>query len=150
MKPAIIVDIDGTVALSKPDRAEAEAANVNYRPWFEATLEQVLLDTPHVRIVDLLVMLSRTHALVFITGREERSWSATQAWLVRQGLWDNSCRLFCRKNGNTRDDVAVKEELYWAYVSPTYDVKYVFDDRRCCADMWRGLGLLCLDVAGNE
>ena len=153
VKPTIIVDIDGTVALSKRDPAEAEAAGVNCRPWFEATAEQILNDTPHKPIVALVRMLCTYYIVAFITGREERSRGATVAWLMRYDLWGDSSVLMMRRNDDDRPDEVVKLEQYMkyrGYLSPACAVHYVIEDRTCCANMWRKAGLLCLDVAGNE
>ena len=54
------------------------------------------------------------------------------------------------EKGNRLDDKIVKECLYRTHVEPRFNVKFVLDDRNRVVDMWRSLGLKCLQVAeGN-
>lgn len=41
-------------------------------------------------------------------------------------------------------DAVIKEEIYRSFIKPHYDVQAVFEDRKQCVDMWRRLGLCCL------
>ena len=48
-----------------------------------------------------------------------------------------------RKNGDSRRDSIVKEEIFWNDIEPKYNVLAVFDDRDQVVKMWRELGIKC-------
>jgi hypothetical protein len=55
-----------------------------------------------------------------------------------------------REAGDSRKDSIVKQELYERHIKPSYDVFVVLDDRNQVVDMWRSLGLVCLQVAPGD
>ena len=55
-----------------------------------------------------------------------------------------------RKEGDHRRDSIVKKEIYDTLIKDEFDVEFVLDDRQQVVDMWREIGLKCLQVAeGN-
>lgn len=140
--PAILVDIDGTIAL----RGEREPHE------HEASMEDAV-NWPVVRIINEL-WLATGWTLVFMTGRQEKDRDVTEYWLWRQGLFIDSRiqshPLFMRSTGDTRKDSIVKRELYLANVEPFFNVEAVFDDRDSVVQMWRDQGLTCFQVAEGD
>lgn len=136
---AVIVDIDGTVALMGARS-----------PYDTATVDQ---DQPHTDIIDVVVALSATvDHVVFLSGRDEQCRETTVAWLRRHIALDLTCdwSLWMRPSGDRRRDSIVKAELFDANIRAEYSVLVVLDDRKQVVDMWRALGLTCLQVAeGN-
>jgi hypothetical protein len=51
-----------------------------------------------------------------------------------------------RAAGDKRSDDIVKREIYEQKIAPWRTVVAVFDDRNKVVNMWRELGLLCLQV----
>jgi len=50
-----------------------------------------------------------------------------------------------------RKDALVKAELFWEHVAPRWRVVGVIDDRAQVVAAWRGMGLMCAQVAeGNS
>lgn len=142
MKTAIIVDVDGTVAL----RPLTEGARGPY-DW-----GRVGEDIPNLPVIDVLQILRSYHwqaEFLVVSGRSQICWSETQEWLLIKGV---PCdRLFMREEGDYRPDVEVKADIYANEIKPYYKVHYVFDDRNCVVDMWRHrFGLTVFQVAeGN-
>lgn len=55
-----------------------------------------------------------------------------------------------RKDGDFRKDSIVKEEIYREWIEPFHEVLFCIDDRKQVVDMWRSIGLTCLQCAeGN-
>lgn len=54
--------------------------------------------------------------------------------------------LYMRTPGDMRKDFVIKKELYDAKIKNKYNVQFVLDDRNQIVDMWRGLGMTCLQV----
>jgi hypothetical protein len=55
-----------------------------------------------------------------------------------------------RKYGDFRQDSIVKQEIYEQLIAPDYDILCVLDDRQQVVDMWREIGLTCLQVAPGD
>lgn len=148
---AIIVDIDGTLAL-----------RTNRGPYDES---RVYEDQPNTNIINLINALQIGYQtdydlperqpfndtiLIFVSGRHETSRPDTLKWLsthVRNILpW----ALYMREDKDNRNDAVVKQEIYDAHIRDHYNVIAVFDDRDRVVKMWRSLGLTCLQVAEGD
>jgi predicted kinase len=123
---AVVVDIDGTVAL------------MNGRSPYDMT--RVGQDSPNH---------AAGHLVVYCSGRTDDSRDETEAWLDRHvGVPYEG--LFMRETGDQRRDSVVKQEIFDREIRGRYHVVGVFDDRAQVVRMWRGLGLTVFQVAeGN-
>ena len=135
---AIIVDIDGTVALMG-----------SRSPYDTTTVDQ---DLPHTDVIDVVIALSQAvDHIIFLSGRDEECRDLTERWLHRHlnGI-SAGYDLRMRPTGDRRRDSIVKAELFDQHVRDEYSVLVVLDDRRQVVEMWRSLGMTCLQVAeGN-
>jgi predicted kinase len=133
---AVLVDIDGTVALK------------GARSPFDET--RVHEDRPNTLVIEVV---RQEHAagkrVVFMSGRTDACREATEEWLrVHVGVpWE---ALHMRPAGDMRKDSVVKRELFDQHVRDRYDVRRVYDDRGQVVAMWRSLGLTCLAVADGN
>lgn len=133
---AYIVDIDGTVAI-KGDRS----------PYDETRVSE---DTPNMPVIEIVQCLSADGAaIVFVSGRSEDCRADTQNWLV-QYVALQKFDLFMRASGDKRKDSIVKREIFEGKIKDRYAIQAVFDDRNQVVDMWRSLGLTCLQVAPGD
>ncbi len=144
---AVLVDIDGTVALMGSRRGPFE--------W-----HKVGLDEPNVPVVDLVrtLLWSRDYAedyayspqptVIFMSGRDSACRAATADW-IRKHVGDFGFALHMRPAGDMRKDSVVKLELYNQYIRGKFNVAFCLDDRKQVIDMYRSIGLTVLDVAGN-
>ena len=161
-KKAIIVDIDGTLALMKDIR----------KPFDH---DKVHLDKPNQPVIDLVKALlgpdpkcRQFDVDVFIfSGRMDVPFDTpvtpddiaddcnsvgelTRHWLDKHLGWDVWDSLHLRKNNDYRKDSIVKKEMYDT-IKDTHDVLWVIDDRQQVVDMWRDdLGLTVLQVAKGD
>ena len=134
---AIIVDIDGTVAL-KGTRS----------PYDESRVSE---DQPNPPVVDLVWDQYRDgYEILFCSGRSDKCRKETLDWLRETFDLPSDPKLFMRKAGDTRKDSIVKYELFNENIRDNYRVKYVLDDRNQVVEMWRALGLTCLQVAPGD
>ena len=134
-KPScVICDIDGTIA----ERGDRNPFN-----W-----DKVHLDKPIVVIIDLLRLLAPVYEIILVSGRSDDSLKLTLEWLKEHDIPYHS--ILMRKGNDNRRDAVVKRELYETHIKPHFNVQFVLDDRNQVVDMWRSLGLVCLQVApGN-
>ena len=142
---AIIVDIDGTIALR------------DGRSPFD--YDKAYSDKADHRMAHLLKRLigDCDYEVFFVTGREDigdcrritTSWLNDNIYPVQghDGFVPiSNWKLLMRKEGDHRSDDIVKKEIYEMCIAPWYDVVAVFDDRDKVVKMWRDLGLLCCQV----
>ncbi len=128
---AIIVDVDGTIALRR-----------GRSPY---DYEKCDTDEPEDRVLQVVYDLhSAGYEVLFVSGREKvgNCELKTSQWISNH--YAGTFRLFMRNEGDHRADKLVKEEIYHEYIEPNYDVVAVIDDRNQCVDLWRSLGLLAL------
>lgn len=133
---AVLVDIDGTVALMG-DRS----------PYDMTRVEE---DKPnHAVITAIRAMHAFGHHIVFCSGRTDDGQASTESWLATHvGVPYEA--LFMRKTGDSRKDSVVKAEIFEREIRHRWHVTGVFDDRAQVVRMWRSLGLTVFQVAeGN-
>ena len=142
--PAILVDIDGTVA-QMVDRGPFEWSKVGN----DEPIENIW------KIVNWLWEGSPANIL-FMSGRDEVCFGETRKWLDRY-FWGAGRRpmvceqdLFMRPEGDQRPDEVVKLELFNKHIRDNYNVIAVLDDRQKVVNMWRSIGLTCLQVAPGD
>ena len=150
MNKAVIVDLDGTVALI--DRRREFAMKPNGKLDWDIFLnpENIPLDEPNEPIIKLVQLLeSVAYSIVIVSGRKHKMLRATILWLIKHNIPYHA--LFIRKSKDYRSDVIVKREIYDQYIDGVWDVKWVLDDRKRVVDMWRNeLNLTVLHVAEGD
>jgi len=138
----IIVDIDGTLAHIADGRSPYDAS----RAMNDSLDDAVSVITA--------MMYRHGYKVIILTGRHEEHRKVTEEWLEANGVEYDE--LYTRmeydvdEKGKRLDDALVKERLYNTHVKARFNVKFVLDDRNRVVDMWRSIGLKCLQVApGN-
>jgi predicted kinase len=133
---AVLVDIDGTVALIG-DRSPYDWTRVGF-------------DAPNQAVIEAVrAMHAAGNAVVFCTGRDEQARAETEAWLdLFVGVPYEG--LFMRAAGDNRKDALVKQEIFERDIRHHWRVAGVFDDRRQVVRMWRELGLTVFQVAEGD
>lgn len=135
MSRAIIVDIDGTVA------------HRTNRDPFE--YDKVIHDAADKETIEVIAAMWKSgYKIIFVTARDDSCFNDTYTWLT------HNCppfvKLYMRKTGDKRRDSEVKKEIYETQIKPNYDVLCVFDDRNQVVEMWRELGLKCMQVGYGD
>jgi hypothetical protein len=132
---AIICDLDGTLA------------HMNGRGPFEWL--RVGEDIVDEQIMGLLQLCHKYQILIIImSGRDMVCANQTKEWLFKNNI--PHCMLLMRTMNDNRKDAVVKEELFNNYVKDKYFIDFVLDDRDQVVQLWRGLGLKCLQVADGN
>lgn len=133
---AIIVDLDGTLALHRG------------RTPFE--WDRVHEDEPNMPVIHAVrAMAASGFTVVYCSGRDACCREATAAWIEQHVGVDGP--LYMRPAGDYRRDAVVKRELYENHIEPMYRVAFVLDDRDQVVELWRNeLGLTCFQVAPGD
>lgn len=142
---AVIVDIDGTLALNTSGRS----------PYDWSRVGEDSVNRPVAELVQ--TMHAAGYRIILMSGRDEVCKEATEQWLVLNDLllgdgpgWDVLPPLLMRAHDDNRRDATVKLELFDLFVRDEFDVKYVIDDRNQVVAAWRSIGLPVLQVADGD
>ena len=136
----IIVDLDGTVAL-KGDRDIFDYTKV----------DQDIPNKLVIKVVENYLSYGQGNKVIFLSGREDNCFEKTKIWIKDNiQLMDIESLLLMRKTGDNRNDAIVKKEIFDTHIKDKFYVEFILDDRNRVVDMWRKMGLICLQVAeGN-
>jgi predicted kinase len=131
---ALICDLDGTIAIHK-DRS----------PYDFGKCGTDLLCEPVANIVRLHAINGFT--ILYVSGRDNWCRLITEDWLQRNRMpVDVPHMLIMRPDTDKRKDYIVKLDLFNTHIRDSYNVRFVLDDRNQVVQMWRKLGLVCLQV----
>lgn len=134
--PAILVDVDGTLAL-----------NDGHRGWYD--YEKVINDKVKHEIARLVRLYHNDgFKVIVMSGRDDNCQRETAQWLKANDIPYNS--IFMRRTGDQRQDSIVKIELFNTFVRDNHRIEVVLDDRNQVVDAWRSIGLTCLQVAPGD
>lgn len=130
---AIIVDIDGTLAI-----------NDGSRSYYDYD-ENVKKDKLNLPVAEIMGSCMEYNRVILVSGREgnEKCRKATLEWLEENGVDYHD--LFMRGEGDSRSDVIVKTEIYEEHIKGKYNVLFVLDDRPRIVKMWCDLGIYTLN-----
>lgn len=136
---AVIFDLDGTLAL-----------NTGRDPYDWTKVEQDIVNQPIAMLYNMFNVDPQI-TIFFATARSEEAYEPTTAWLEKnlQVNWDKHV-LLMRETKDFRPDNEVKKDFYSKYIEPDYDVLMVFEDHDRVVDMYRSLGLTCLQVGDRK
>lgn len=135
---AIIVDIDGTVALH-PQRSHYDYSQVSTDS----------INVPVHNLVARLMRLGETN-IIFVSGRDDNCRDDTEKWLMDTFFLAHPPQLFMRETGDRRPDFIIKGEIFDAHIRNNYNVEFCIDDRNQVVNMWRSIGITCLQVADGD
>lgn len=133
---AVIVDVDGTVALHEGVRGPYDTSRYH-------------LDNPNLPVIDLVRDLhyKQGYQIVFCSGRHEDFREVTEEWLYEH-VKVPIAGLFMRPGPGP--DNEVKLDLFDKHIRDNFYVGFTLDDRDRVVKAWRSIGLTCLQVAeGN-
>lgn len=129
----IVCDLDGTLCLFDGNP-------------YERDFTQDRVNKPIADIVNLYA--ENGMRIFYVSGRKEKFRNQTELWLKKHDL-DWALPLM-RKDNDERKDAIVKKEIYEEFIKGKYNVQFVLDDRNQMVEMWRELGITCLQVAEGD
>lgn len=129
----VIFDIDGTLALMD-----------GRNPFDEAKYVEDRLNVPVYNMIQDYFDSPMQTKVILLSGRMNTGREQTEEWLkMHEVPYD---LLLMRKIKDFRADEIIKKEIYEQEIKGKYFVNFICDDRDKVVEMWRSLGLLCLQV----
>lgn len=146
MKPCVLFDIDGTLALIDHRRPLLDGEKPDWRT-FNSKMGD---DTPNRPVVELYKALwdSQKYQLILISGRGEEYRKITETWLIWNSIPFEE--LLMRPMNDFRPDTDIKKEILDQLRSEGKEIAFVVDDRNSVVDMWRRNGITCLQCAEGD
>lgn len=142
----VICDIDGTIAL-RGDRSPFDWNRVNEDSVNEP-IKQLLRCVYYNENPFGDYQSRKKVSIFFMSGRDTVCRKETEDWLDKNvGL---PYTLFMRERQNNEKDSVIKKQIFDTFIKDKYNVLFVLDDRNQTVDMWRSLGLTCLQVAPGD
>jgi predicted kinase len=127
---AVICDLDGTLCLLR-----------NRNPYYASRCDQ---DDLNPVVASLLV----GKTVLLVSGREEKYREPTLNFLTKYNIQYHA--LWMRETGDRRKDSIIKKEIFDRHIRDVYNIEFVLDDRNQVVELWRSLGLTCLQVADGD
>jgi len=134
----IVVDLDGTLCDSAHREHLARA-----KDWdqFHALIGE---DEVHADVHRFLDICQGNHAIVALTGRNDRYRGATLAWMRRKGIDNLFEEILMRSEDNYEPDHELKPRLLDEWLTANghdhNDVWLILEDRDKVVEAWRNLG----------
>ncbi|QFG14314.1 polynucleotide kinase [Mycobacterium phage Tourach] len=145
LREAIIVDIDGTVA------------HMTGRSPYDYTQVHTDVVDENVRwLVNVIDQFGITNdvSVLFVSGRDDSCRNETVRWLYDNGIPFDELHMRPTgakdEHGNKLPDYLVKYDLFDQNIRGKYNVRFVLDDRDQVVNLWRSLGLKCLQVQPGD
>lgn len=138
MKPAIIIDIDGTLSDPSNRRHFVEGDEKDWKSFNNAMGSDAVNEWCRL----IISRFEEDHRIILVSGRSDEYRDITQKWLINNNIGYDA--LYMRKQGDYRKDSIVKQEIYNNNIKGFYNILFCIDDRQQVVDLWRSLGLVCL------
>jgi len=169
MKPLYIFDLDGTLALNDHRKHFiADKKNQRWDDFYRACVDDVP-NKPVIRIMEQLLFgedeccgqcrtkIEPPSDIKIFSGRSIIVLNQTIKWLSKNTLLGIAGEPYCasilymRKQGDSTPDQILKAQWYNELSQQDKDrLICVFDDRQKVVDMWRSIGVTCLQVAKGD
>ena len=143
---AIIVDLDGTLADCEHRKKFIEGSKKDWKSFLKD--ENIIQDKLNLWCASIISHFKSSHKIILVTGRNEFTRYITEEWLASHDQYYDL--LLMRKDQDYRQDVVIKEEIYNLHIQPNFSVTFCVDNRKQVVDMWRRMGLICLQCDEGE
>jgi hypothetical protein len=150
-KNVVLFDLDGTLALIDKRReiSTKENGKINWNLFHDP--KNIKYDIPNAPVVEMAQIFAESGLLIVIfSGRSDITELTTKSWLSRNRIPFHSLTMRPHKTRNFVPDEILKKEMLNDAPFDLDDILMVVDDRQKVVDMWRGLGLTCLQVAPGD
>ena len=150
MKNTIIFDLDGTLALI--DKRRELSTKPNGKIDFDKLHDPSLIkhDKPNWPVIKMAQLFAEQgFKIVIFSGRSDKTATATLSWLSQSKVPFNKLVMRPQNTMGFVPDEILKKDMLDKHLDIN-DIFMVVDDRQKVVDMWRSLGLICVQVADGN
>lgn len=131
LPPAVLFDIDGTLALM------GRRSAFDWDKVDRDDMNQIV--TEHVDF-----HRSKGRKIILVSGRDKSCEELTKEWLKFYDIHFDE--IYMRPENDFRKDTVIKKELYENHIKGKYNALCVYDDRLQVLEMWNELGIFAFNV----
>jgi FMN phosphatase YigB (HAD superfamily) len=133
--PAIIFDVDGTLANVDPYLHLVRGPNRDYDAFHEASIDAL----PNFEVVEMLNQaFFDQRDIVIVTSRKEKWRGLTCHWLAKNDIGHHA--LYMRKDDDNRPDYEVKKDIL-IQIKRHWHVIHAVDDNPSVIKLWEDHGI---------
>lgn len=142
-KKCVVFDLDGTLC-DVTHRLKYIQAFPKQRELFHSSC---IDDGVNHRVFELYELFRKNgYSMVLLTCRPKKYEHLTKEWLESNGV---KYDMLISSDKKELTDAKAKRFYKENVIEPEYEIAFAVDDRKSVIDMWREVGVTCLDVAGN-
>lgn len=137
---AIICDLDGTLSNATHRLHHIERRPKDWNSFFKAQIN----DPINQWCLDLIQeQAAQGVEVLFVTARPENQSRSTLDWLHKNTSFkvELGRNLFMRPDGDRREDVIIKSEIYEDLIKEQFEVIMAVDDKKSIIQMWTTHGI---------
>lgn len=127
--PAIVVDMDGTLADVTNVRHYVEGRDRNFDAFHKASV----FCPPIQWVIDDLHRWRTDHQIIVVTARQRKYLNVTSDWLTKYRVPHSG--MVMRRTGDQRPDYEVKKEILERLLRE-YDIRHAYDDNPNTYKLW--------------
>jgi FMN phosphatase YigB (HAD superfamily) len=133
--PAVIFDVDGTLANVDPYLHLVRGPNRDYNAFHEASIDAL----PNFEVVEMLnqAFFDQKH-IIIVTSRKENWRGLTSQWLAKNDIGNHA--LYMRKDDDNRPDYEVKKDIL-IQIKKYWNVIHAVDDNPNVIRLWEDHGI---------
>ena len=146
----VIFDLDGTLALIDKRREASRKPNgkIDFSKFHDSS--NIKLDEPNIPVIKMAQLFAEDgFNIVIFSGRSDKTEKTTRSWLSRNRVPFHKLVMRPHKTMNFIPDEVLKKDMLDKHIDID-DIFMVVDDRQKVVDMWRDLGLTCVQVAPGD
>ena len=149
-KNTVIFDLDGTLANIDVRRKLATKPNGKLDWDVFHNPSNIKLDVPNEPVVKMAELFAENgFNIVIFSGRTDKTERRTRSWLSNNRVPFHKLVMRPHKTMNFVPDEILKKDMLDKHIDID-DIFMVVDDRQKVVDMWRDLGLTCVQVAPGD
>ena len=142
-KKCVVFDLDGTLC-DVTHRLKYIQSFPKQRELFHSSC---IGDGVNHRVFELYELFRNSgYSMVLLTCRPKKYEHLTKEWLDSNGV---KYDMLISSDKKELTDAKAKRFYKENVIEPEYEIAFAVDDRKSVIDMWREIGITCLDVAGN-
>lgn len=142
--PAIIIDLDGTLADISHRIHYLKDGKKNWKAFFE----EMDKDKLNLWCREIMDKFRQDHKIIILSGRPNNYREKTEKWLKDNSVYYD--KLLMRAKNDMRQDMIIKKEIYDNEIKNNFSILFIVDDRMQVVKMWRATGLTCLQCKEGD
>lgn len=144
----IVVDLDGTLCNVDHRLHHVQKEKKDWKSFFK----EMSNDTPNEWCAEIIRFMGTNdyewYNIVYASGRPDSYRKETEDWLKKHDLLVGP--VFMRERNDYRSDTLAKEAILDFCIEPSYNIKFILDDRASVCKMWRSRGYTVLQCAEGD